>query len=437
MHIYAEENDKGGFELFAASTHIIDLWLYLSLTDIDNLVPDASLPFTCLVPARSRRTYLFSLRPLRRGPRGYRVEYTYARGNPETARHDDGHLYLFPFDHATRHCITQGYNGRFTHSGENQYALDFDLETGTAVHAARGGMVAAVKSDSSEGGTGAEFDRKGNYILIAHADGSFGNYVHLERNGHRVTPGDTVEAGELIGYSGNTGRTWGPHLHFDVRVPTAQGRMRSIPVRFIGVAETAIAGAASAAGHEAGKRLKEATGEPLRVAVGSGATAAPAIRDELTDAGLPARRWPERRAEVTTPPVSAGVKLDNVIVPEEGNYYYATHPGLPPFRPVFGSDLTNADFDAWCRPVRHGGPHGVALRVERIDSTYVVFLRSSLQTGAIVRVHLGLRGMVSTIRTPIEMSIDPECELFLTLLRPAPGARDYGYTSRLRVTTLA
>jgi len=455
VRIYAEEDERGGFDLFADSGHIVDLWLNLVLRDIENLVADEPLPFASLVPARSRRNYLFSLHPVRRGPRGYRVEYTFARGNPRTARHDDDHLYLFPFDHATKHCITQGYNGRFTHSGENQYALDFDLKAGTPVHAARGGVVAEVKTDSSVGGIGPEFDQKGNYILIAHADGSFGNYVHLQRHGSRVRPGDIVDAGDLIGYSGNTGRTSGPHLHFDVRVPTLKGRMRSVPVRFVGVREslTLLSGAASVAGHEAGKRLKEATGEPMYAAVGRGSTGATDDRINRTDATQPEPGRPTgsdpvdllsaagtgiRRSDPRGDlrPAEAEPVPRQIIVPEEGCYYYANHPGLPPFQPHFGSNLRDADFAGDCRPVRRGITRGVELRVERIDSTYVLFLRSGLQSPAAVRVHLGLRGMVSTIRTPLEISIGPECEIFLALLRPEPGARDYGYSSRLRITAL-
>ena len=106
------------------------------------------------------------------------------------------------------------------------------MDIGTKVCAARGGIVAFVKEDSK---TGCKADRckdDANFILIYHEDGSFAQYVHLKYNGVSVKEGQKVDKGEVIGYSGNTGWSSGPHLHFEILVPEGQGYM-TLPSLFI------------------------------------------------------------------------------------------------------------------------------------------------------------------------------------------------------------
>lgn len=59
-------------------------------------------------------------------------------------------------------------------------------------------------------------DIRGNYILIDHGWGVFTGYAHLSQI--NVAPGQSVEIGQVIGLSGNTGRSSGPHLHWEVAV---------------------------------------------------------------------------------------------------------------------------------------------------------------------------------------------------------------------------
>jgi murein DD-endopeptidase MepM/ murein hydrolase activator NlpD len=135
--------------------------------------------------------------------------------------------------------VTQGYNGSYSHNGADQYAIDWKMPCGTPVHAARAGVVAKVKVDSSSGGPDRKYENCANYILIRHSDGTLANYAHLAKDGAKVKAGDVVEAGDLIGFSGNTGFTSGPHLHFSV-FKTKNGKQRlSIPVQF----QTASSGA--------------------------------------------------------------------------------------------------------------------------------------------------------------------------------------------------
>lgn len=81
--------------------------------------------------------------------------------------------------------------------------IDIPVGGGTAVFAAASGQVV----QSGNGGDA------GNYIMIKHGGGKWSNYQHLSRI---VKHSGTVNAGELIGYSGNTGYSSGAHLHFSI-----------------------------------------------------------------------------------------------------------------------------------------------------------------------------------------------------------------------------
>lgn len=102
-------------------------------------------------------------------------------------------------------------------SHRNELSLDFKMKKGSPVCAAREGIVVAVKADSDKGGLKDEFLSEGNHIIIQHSDGSRAMYWHLQKDGVLVNIGDSVTRGQHIGYSGNTGYTAFPHLHFQVQ----------------------------------------------------------------------------------------------------------------------------------------------------------------------------------------------------------------------------
>ena len=162
----------------------------------------------------------------------YAISYQWIIGSKD-AKHDKSYLYRLPYARGESHMVSQGFNGKSTHKGHSQYAVDFKMDVGTKIYAARDGIVVKTKEDSNKHGFSQEFAKYGNYVTILHSDGTFGTYYHLKKGGVLVNVSQRVERGEPLGYSGNTGYTSGPHLHFAVFKATATMKTKSLPIRFI------------------------------------------------------------------------------------------------------------------------------------------------------------------------------------------------------------
>jgi LysM repeat protein len=111
--------------------------------------------------------------------------------------HDDG--FHIPF-HGS---ITSRYGFR---KGRYHNGIDISLKVGDTVRAAWSGKVRYAKFN--EGGFG-------NLVIIRHYNGLESFYAHL--NKHLCVPNQDVIAGDPIGLGGNTGHSFGPHLHFELR----------------------------------------------------------------------------------------------------------------------------------------------------------------------------------------------------------------------------
>ena len=155
-----------------------------------------------------------------------RVKWTVGRVD---AIHDNAYAYLPPLQPASKYRIVQGFNGNFSHSGASRYALDFAAPVGTPILAAREGVVIDTKGDGTKGGPTPKFAKYANYVVILHSDGTTGEYYHLKYKGVAVTRGQVVERGQLIGYTGNTGFSSLPHLHFGIYVAKFHGKYVSVP----------------------------------------------------------------------------------------------------------------------------------------------------------------------------------------------------------------
>ena len=163
----------------------------------------------------------------------YNFSYDWTIGDKD-AVHDDDHLYALPYASGRSYRVLQGYGSRFSHTGLEEFAIDLNMPIGTAVHAARAGVVARLEESNSKGCWEDGCGKFANFIVILHSDGTTGEYFHLQEHGALVNVGDSVSQGQKIAYSGNTGHTTMPHLHFAVYRATEWGNTQSIPVRFQG-----------------------------------------------------------------------------------------------------------------------------------------------------------------------------------------------------------
>ncbi|MFT3844048.1 MAG: M23 family metallopeptidase [Lacibacter sp.] len=145
---------------------------------------------------------------------------------------DTSFVYTLPYELNTKHRLVQGYFSHFSH--KNRAALDFKMKRGTVICAARGGVVVRVKQDGKTGGLNKKYRPEGNMVIIQHNDGSRAGYWHLKQNGAMVNAGDTVVQGQPIAYSGKTGYTAFPHLHFLVW-RSSQSGWQQVATRFLTV----------------------------------------------------------------------------------------------------------------------------------------------------------------------------------------------------------
>lgn len=105
--------------------------------------------------------------------------------------------------------ITSMYGGRIhpiTGRANNHTGVDIAAPGGTAILAAKSGVVLTSAYNSSYG----------NYVVVTHSNGQSTLYAHMSRRA--VSEGAAVKQGQTIGYVGSTGSSTGNHLHFEVRV---------------------------------------------------------------------------------------------------------------------------------------------------------------------------------------------------------------------------
>lgn len=112
------------------------------------------------------------------------------------------------------YCITQYFGitsfAKANRNGKPHQALDFRSPVGTALVASEDGIILG-QGDTDKTCRNASY---GKWVLIKHNNGLSTLYAHMSLI--KVTSGQTVTKGQIIGYSGNTGSSTGPHLHYSV-----------------------------------------------------------------------------------------------------------------------------------------------------------------------------------------------------------------------------
>ena len=234
VHLYSQDEvvttfdklvDNGSrINVVASSVHLIDFTVKLEGT-LENMVGRIPLPAVCSVQGKSRevidtfnaadedKPYLYTIH-------GSATCGAVAKVVPQPFTH-----FRFPFNGLR--TISQGPHGAFSHhSGNSVLAYDFLMPEGTPVLAARSGMVVGLRDDIVGHGP------DGNFILIRHEDMSYGEYVHFRFHGVVVKLGDTVQMGQQIGWSGDTGFSTAPHLHFGSWYINKSAEIVCLPLRF-------------------------------------------------------------------------------------------------------------------------------------------------------------------------------------------------------------
>ena len=221
--------EAGRVELRAANLRDLPITFTLRVRT-RNLRPDDPEITGTLTPRESRLVLV--LHPTAGDRQGrYRIAYDWTVGSRD-AVHDDSQVYRLPYAPGRSYRVIQGYGSRFSHTGLEEFAVDFRMPEGTPVHAARDGIVARTEESHSRGCWEDGCGDYANYVVILHDDLTTGEYYHLQQDGALVEPGERVLAGQRIGLSGNTGHTTVPHLHFAVYRAVEWGRTQSVPVRF-------------------------------------------------------------------------------------------------------------------------------------------------------------------------------------------------------------
>lgn len=225
-----EEKQQGKSIYYAYNKIPAPVELKVSLTKSNNAETKPVLPANFSI-LKGKSVPLFEVTGVEKNkPYSWTYHYQYVLGS-RLNKYQDIVNYLPPIKGKFK--ITQSFNGKMTHFEKyNKYAVDIAMPEGTPIYAARAGKVILVDDDFYKNTYGTNKKNEANKIIILHDDGSMAIYAHLELEKAKVYPEMNVQAGDLIGYSGNTGYSSAPHLHFAIMY-NHLGEETSVPFKFL------------------------------------------------------------------------------------------------------------------------------------------------------------------------------------------------------------
>jgi murein DD-endopeptidase MepM/ murein hydrolase activator NlpD len=201
--------------------------------DLINTITDRAVPVTLVLREAGELDVVKLSRRAQSARWQFHFESHWVYGDRDAFHAHDA--YRLPYTSGETAVVGQGFRGTFSHQGPNTYGVDFLMPVGTPVRAGRGGRVVETQDDVAETVRSlppGQPDPPANFVHVLHDDGTVGRYYHLRRRGVLVRVGQSVRAGDLIGFSGDTGLSTEPHLHFDVSKPVDGYTVESLPIRF-------------------------------------------------------------------------------------------------------------------------------------------------------------------------------------------------------------
>lgn len=210
----------------------VEIWV--EFTRQENLRFSEAGPYRWVLPPMSERFVLRLAAADENRSWAYEWTYFYVPGEPG----DPGKVGLMELDLPFRggpFPISQAFMGEASHKQhpESHYAVDIVMPDRTPISAAHAGLVMEVEKNFSRSGWSQEYADEANYVRVLHANGTMAVYAHLAPDTIEVSPGQKVKAGHLLGYSGTTGYSTGPHLHFVLQFNRGK-QLISLPFRFRG-----------------------------------------------------------------------------------------------------------------------------------------------------------------------------------------------------------
>lgn len=227
-----EKNQQVSYWLYNKKPFVVTVTLEVDTSNLKTSATNQRQHIVSQVLQGHQRIKVLELQPINIHRKIWYDESFYWTPGNMLAVHQGNIIYQYPYAQGEHFPIVQGFGGRYSHSGASKYAVDFAMPIGTPIYAARAGVVIDLVEQHTRGGANRKYAKYANYVVILHADDTTGEYYHLKQHGVAVTLGEHVSTGQKIGYSGNTGFSSLPHLHFAVYQAKPFGKYQSQPFAF-------------------------------------------------------------------------------------------------------------------------------------------------------------------------------------------------------------